>query len=94
MRALVLLLALAACHGGATNVHALRTCDAAWTANGFSQCEAACVDAQVALGAAGAACDATTADGVAVSCSKTFTFDGVTGCCASDPPKVLFAECP
>jgi hypothetical protein len=92
MRSIVLAWCLFAC-GGTGDVHALKACDQAWMANGFQQCEAACVDAQTALGAAGAACQASTSDGTPVSCSKTFVYQGVTGCCAADPPRVRFAEC-
>jgi len=74
--------------------HGAATCDAPWTRNGFTQCELACADSSVALGASGPSCQGKTADGTSIDCSKTFVFDGITGCCASDTPRVLFAECP
>jgi hypothetical protein len=97
MRAIVLV--LAACHGGsapapdtAIDIHALVACDQSWIANGFTQCENACVDATTALDAMGPACAGHTTVG-AVACSKTFVFLGVTGCCATRSPQVLFASC-
>jgi hypothetical protein len=83
---------LAACDGGPVDIHAIHSCDDGWKRNGFTDCEAACVASSVALGAMGTACQATDVAGP-VSCGKTFVFHGVTGCCASMPPQVLFAEC-
>jgi hypothetical protein len=94
---IVLALVLAACGAGSdplpVDPHEVQACDASWTANGYDQCEAACVDSGTALGAMGAACHAATIDGAVVNCSKTFAFEDVVGCCASDPPRVLFAAC-
>lgn len=97
MRSIVLVLIVSAfaCggdDGGPIDVHALAACDAAWIRNGYTECEAACVNSTIALGAMGVACQAHTSRG-AVSCSKTFMFEGVTGCCASYTPQVLFGEC-
>ncbi len=98
MRANVLAMMLAACHGGTSgpdapvDIHALVACDQAWNANGFTRCETACVDSTTALDAMGAACQGHTSTSV-VDCAKTFVFLGVTGCCASKSPQVLFAEC-
>ena len=79
------------------DIHAQATCDTAWTNNGFTECETACADSSIALFASGPSCDARTTEGTAVSCSKTFDADAgdhsVTGCCASDTPRLLFAEC-
>lgn len=88
---------LFACGGGtstSSDPHAAATCDHVWQQNGFSQCEAGCADSATALGATGSACSATLDTGSAFSCVKTFEFHGITGCCASDKPSVLFAECP
>jgi hypothetical protein len=89
------LLAMAACSGddgGPVDPHAIRSCDDAWKRNGYTDCEAACVNSSAALGASGPSCRASDPIGV-VSCSKTFVFEGVTGCCAANEPQVLFAEC-
>jgi hypothetical protein len=90
-----LVLSTSACGGDDAvpiDPHALVGCDAAWTRNGYTTCETACVDSTIALNAKGAACVAHTAVGQ-VNCSKTFVFDGTTGCCASVLPQVLFGEC-
>ncbi len=73
-------------------VHELVACDHIWQENGFTDCEGACYDATTALNASGAACDGATSTGPQ-HCQKTFVYQGVTGCCASAPPKVSFAEC-
>ena len=73
--------------------HDATSCDGGWTQNGFDQCEAACADSTVALGASGPSCEATTIAANTIDCSKTFTYDGVMGCCAANQPMVLFAEC-
>ena len=70
------------------------TCDASWMANGFDQCEAGCADSAQVLGATGAGCTGALATGESFTCVATFEFAGVTGCCASDKPHLLFAECP
>jgi hypothetical protein len=75
------------------DVHAAATCDAAWMRNGFTDCELACADSTVALGAMGPRCAAKTTAGAPVDCPKTFVVGGVTGCCASDTPHLYFAEC-
>ena len=96
-RPVLVLAVLSACGGGTTSPsdpHAAATCDHIWQQNGFDQCEAGCADSAVALGASGSACSATLGSGAAFSCVKTFDFHGITGCCASDKPSVLFAECP
>jgi hypothetical protein len=98
MRSLALLWALSACHHTAgidarVDPREVIACDASWVANGFTQCEAACADSSTALGAMGTACTGTITSGATESCSKTFEFSGVTGCCVSNPPEVLFAEC-
>ncbi|MBS1123344.1 MAG: hypothetical protein H6Q90_5572 [Deltaproteobacteria bacterium] len=94
MRSIALALILSACSGGEmVDPHASLGCDQAWVNNGFNECEAACVDSAIALGAMGQACQATIFSGSTVSCSKTFAFQGVTGCCAADRPRILFAEC-
>jgi hypothetical protein len=96
MRALFALMLLGACGSddtvGPVDVHALGPCDDNWIRNGYTECEAACVDSLTALNAQGTACEATTSSGP-LSCSKTFVFAGVTGCCASAKPQVLFGEC-
>lgn len=95
MRSLVLALVLSALACGAdgpVDIHAVVACDQVWIANGFTRCEQACVNATIALGAMGTACQAQTASGP-IACSKTFDFQGVTGCCATNPPQVLFGEC-
>ena len=92
---LLLILSATACggdDGGPVDIHALKGCDDAWTRNGFTQCETACVNSTIALTAMGTACQAHDVAG-AVSCSKTFEFQGATGCCAASSPQVLFAEC-
>jgi hypothetical protein len=97
MRAL--LIALVACGGGTPppdapppGVHELVACDSIWMSNGFTTCEGACVDATTALNAMGPACDGATSLSP-VHCQKTFVYMGTTGCCASEPPQVLFAGC-
>jgi hypothetical protein len=93
------LLALAACsgHGGspdaAPDPQGPGTCDAVWMQNGFSQCDLGCANSSIALAASGPQCQARTSVGNPVDCSKTFVIFGVTGCCASDPPRLLFATC-
>jgi hypothetical protein len=97
MRLWSVLLMFAACGGGTTapsDPYATATCDHIWQQNGFDQCDAGCADSATALGATGAACSGMLATGSAFACVKTFDFHGVTGCCASDKPSVLFAECP
>ena len=99
MRAVLVVLALAACGGGhshpdAADPQSPGVCDAAWMRNGFTQCDLGCEDSMLALGASGPSCPGTTSVGNSVDCSKTFVFAGVTGCCASDPPRLLFARCP
>lgn len=74
--------------------HGAASCDGAWTANGYDACEAGCADSGAALGATGPACDATLGSGAPFACTKTFEFDGQVGCCASDKPRVLWADCP
>jgi hypothetical protein len=74
--------------------HAAGDCDGSWTANGYTACELGCADASAALGAMGPTCQGTLATGDAFTCVKTFEFDGQTGCCASDKPRVLWADCP
>jgi len=97
MRSAVVIVWVASACGSGTSppvdVHAVEDCDSSWMANGYTQCEAACVDATIALGAMGSACEATTSDGTVVDCSHTLTFHDAIGCCASDAPRVLFAEC-
>jgi hypothetical protein len=89
----------AACHDHASKADASPSpqspgvCDAVWQTNGFSQCDLGCADSRFALGASGPRCAATTSAGNPVDCSKTLVFSGVTGCCASDPPRLLFAVC-
>jgi hypothetical protein len=73
-------------------VHELVACDQVWMANGFTICEGACVDAKTALGAMGPHCRAATSVGP-IDCSKTFQYQNATGCCATQPPQVLFGEC-
>jgi hypothetical protein len=96
MRALLALIFLAACGSddpaGPVDAHALVACDNAWKINGYTECEAACVDSSIALHAQGVACEATTSQG-SVNCSKTFVFAGITGCCISHDPQILFGEC-
>lgn len=95
MRALVLALILTACSGDDAvpiDIHAIVGCDDAWVRNGYTECETACANSTVALAASGAACTAHTSNGL-VSCSKTFVFEGTIGCCASHPPRELFAVC-
>jgi len=99
MRRLALAFVIPAC--GATHVgpdapppgvHDLVACDQVWIANGFTTCEGACVDATTALNAMGPACQAHTSVGP-LACSKTFTYQLATGCCATQPPQILFADC-
>jgi hypothetical protein len=93
---LVLLLAIG-CGGSdkpPRDPHGAGTCDSSWTANGYTDCEAGCADAGAALGAKGPSCQGTLGSGAAFTCTKTFEFDGQTGCCASDKPQVLWADCP
>lgn len=98
MRVLLIALALAACGSDDTVVepgdpHAAAACDSHWVNNGYTDCEAACVDSVKALNASGPACDAQTSAGP-VSCVKTFEFAGATGCCATQTkPNVRFGEC-
>jgi hypothetical protein len=73
--------------------HAPATSDQTWIANGFDQCETACVDAQMVLTASGPSCMAKITSGMQVSCTATFDFDGTTGCCVSQTPHVYFADC-
>ena len=89
-----LILSTSACGGadGPVDIHAVVACDQVWIANGFTQCEEACVNATTALNAMGTGCQAHTSSG-AVACSKTFEFQGVMGCCATNPPQVMFGEC-
>jgi hypothetical protein len=90
----ILALLLSACGGDAAPIdpHAPAPCDQAWTANGFTDCEAACADSGPVLFAMGPACQAQTATGP-IACNKTFVFGGVTGCCSSSRPQLLFGEC-
>ena len=89
----LLLAMLTACGtSGPVDPHAHVTCDTIWTANGFTDCEQACVDATTALNAMGIGCEATTTTGP-LRCQKTFEFEGAVGCCASRTPSVLFAAC-
>jgi hypothetical protein len=95
----LLVLTLAACGASGPSdamipiePHAHVACDDIWTANGFTDCEEACVDATTALNAMGAGCAAATSSGP-VTCQKTFKFRELTGCCASSEHTVLFAEC-
>lgn len=74
--------------------HAAAACDGSWTANGYTDCEAGCADSAAALGATGSGCAGTLASGDAFTCVRTLEFDGQTGCCASDKPRVLWADCP
>lgn len=94
MRSLLVLVVLSACGGDdpPIDIHELVGCDDAWVRNGFTECEAACVDSARALGAMGPACQAQTSSGPA-SCSKTFVVQGVTGCCIASRPQILFGEC-
>ncbi len=97
MRVVLLVLLLAACGSDDSSVvpgdpHAPAACDTNWINNGYTECEAACVDSVTALAASGPACEAQTSFGP-VSCSKTFEFAGATGCCASQKPNVRFGEC-
>lgn len=97
MRAWFVLVFVTACGGGTStpsDPHDSAQCDHIWQQNGFDQCEAGCADSATALGASGPACSATLATGSAFACVKTFEFHGVTGCCVSDKPSVLFADCP
>jgi len=97
MRACLVLGLLFACGGGTStpsDPYAAATCDRVWQQNGFDQCEAGCADSAIALGATGPSCNAMLGSGSAFTCVKTFEFHGITGCCASDKPSVLFAECP
>jgi hypothetical protein len=94
----VLAIVVAACGHGhaqpdAADPHSAGACDSHWTQNGFSQCELACADSTVALGAGGPSCSALTASGTPIDCVKTFVFAGIRGCCAADKPSVLFADC-
>ena len=86
-------LAIACASQPSVDRHAAGTCDASWIANGFTICEAGCADSNKALLAQGPSCNGKTLAGVAVSCQRTFVFDGATGCCASDPPNLYFADC-
>ena len=101
MHRLVVVLALAtsACGSGHAGpdapppgVHELVACDQVWTANGFTTCVGACVDATTALNAMGPRCAAHTSVGP-IDCSKTFQYQGATGCCATQPPQILFGDC-
>jgi hypothetical protein len=74
--------------------HAAAACDGSWSANGYTECEAGCADSAAALGATGPACDGVLGSGDAFECVKTFEFDGQVGCCASDKPRLLWADCP
>ena len=90
-------LILVACGGGSTtpiDPHAAGTCDARWTANGFTDCPAGCMDSAQVLGATGGACDATLDSGSGFHCVATFEVGSAVGCCASDKPHLYFAECP
>ena len=96
MRTIVLVLVTACGGGGGDDMvdrHAPGTCDSVWTANGYDQCEAGCVDSSIALNATGPACTAKTAAGTSANCSATFAYDGFTGCCVSDTPRLYFADC-
>ena len=102
--AVSLLCALAACaDDGAPPEpkarHDLAPCDQAWKNNGYTRCEYACADSNVALLASGPSCNARTVRGNTVNCSKTFVFDDVVegvqaqGCCSSVKPDLYFADC-
>jgi hypothetical protein len=95
---LLVLFVLGCCGGDDTEAlhepHDAVACDSAWTANGFTDCEAGCADSAAALGATGPSCDGTLATGSAFACFKTFVYNGVTGCCASDKPHLYWADCP
>ena len=94
MRVLAFLL-LFGCTGTTTpkDPYAAADCDSHWNANGFTDCEAGCIDSAHVLGAMGPACQATLETGSGFSCIATFDFGSAVGCCVSDKPHLYFAEC-
>lgn len=72
--------------------HDIVACEPLWAQNGYTDCEYACNDAVLALNAEGPACQASSTLGP-VPCAKTFEHEGIAGCCATQTPQIVFAEC-